>query len=160
MKRPLFALLAAAAWIPAAGSGLAGQTGEEEVLAVVRQLFDGMRAADSAAVRGVFHPAAQLFGTGERDGAPNVNVIPADRFVQAVGGATGGWDERIWDPAVQIDGNLATVWTPYVFYLNGEFSHCGVDAFLLARTPAGWKIVSLADTRRRDGCPDPPPSAR
>jgi hypothetical protein len=46
----------------------------------------------------------------------------------------------------------------YSFYLGDKFSHCGVDAFLLARDGTEWKVVSLADTRRRQGCPDQPGS--
>lgn len=152
MKPQIFALAILAALLPLSSGALAGQTPDDEVLAVVQRLFDGMRAADSTAVRSVFHESSRLFSTGERDGTPAVNVIPADRFVAAVGGATGQWDERIWDTHVRIDDNLASVWTQYAFYLNGEFSHCGVDAFTLAKTAEGWKIVSLADTRRQEGC--------
>ena len=152
MKQKIFAIAAFASLLPIVPGTAFGQTPEDEVLAVVQRLFDGMRAADSTAVRSVFHESSQLFATGERDGTLSINVIPADRFVAAVGGATGQWDERIWDTQVRIDDNLASVWTQYAFYLNGEFSHCGVDAFTLAKTTEGWKIVSLADTRRQEGC--------
>lgn len=66
------------------------------------------------------------------------------------------WDERIWDTQVRIDGNLASVWTKYAFYLGPQFSHCGIDHFLLFRRAEGWKIIHLADTRRREGCEMPP----
>lgn len=62
------------------------------------------------------------------------------------------WDERLLDYRVQIDGNLAHVWTPYEFWLNGNFSHCGANAFTLAKTDDGWKIVHLIDSRRRSSC--------
>ena len=55
---------------------------------------------------------------------------------------------------VQVDGTLASVWAEYTFYAGERLSHCGVDAFHLVRTPAGWKIVSLVDTRRSDSCPE------
>src|SRR5690349_16466121 len=44
------------------------------VLAVVKALFDGMRKGDSAAVRAVFHPEAQLSTAGIRNGTPAFNV--------------------------------------------------------------------------------------
>jgi hypothetical protein len=53
---------------------------------------------------------------------------------------------------VHVDGPLAVVWTDYAFFAGQKFSHCGVDAFQLARTPAGWRIVALADTRKTEGC--------
>jgi hypothetical protein len=40
----------------------------------------------------------------------------------------------------------------YRFYVGERFSHCGVDSFHLVRTADGWRIVDLADTRRREGC--------
>lgn len=138
----------------------ARQAEEEAVLSVVQRLFDAMRVADSAAVRAVFHPDAVLIGTEDPQGEASVSIRPIARFVRAVGGATGEWDERWWEWRVRIDQNLASVWTEYAFYLDGEFSHCGVDAFLLGRDGTEWRIVSLADTRRREGCEDPPADAR
>ncbi len=61
-------------------------------------------------------------------------------------------DERIQDYEIRIDGNLASVWTPYSFYFDGNFSHCGVNSFQLVRMAEGWKIVYLIDTRRKEGC--------
>lgn len=141
-------------------SAAAQETEEEAVLDVVQRLFDGMRAADSALVRSTFHPDAVLIGTEDPEGAPATRVMPIDGFVRAVGAASGEWDERFWDWEVEVEENLAAVWTRYAFYLDGEFSHCGVDAFLLARSEDGWKIVSLSDTRQREGCERPPADAR
>ena len=59
------------------------------------------------------------------------------------------YEERISDYQVRIDGIMATVWTPYEFYLNDEFHHGGVNAFQLFRGEEGWKIVSISDTRRK-----------
>jgi hypothetical protein len=123
------------------------------VLAVVRRLFDGMRAGDSAMVRSVFDVHARLVSAGIRDGQPYARVTTAEEFIAAVGRPHDAvWDERIWDTEVRVDGNLASVWTKYAFYLGERFSHCGVDAFHLVRGAEGWKIVDLADTRRQEGC--------
>lgn len=166
LQFPCFvAVLAAAPMAVPAPMGVpafvgAQESEEEAVLAAVERLFEGMRTADSALVRSAFHPDAVLIGTEDREGNPATRVNPIDGFVRAVGGATGEWHEPFWDWELQIEENLASVWTRYAFYFNGEFSHCGVDAFLLARSEDGWKIVSLADTRQREGCPEPPPDAR
>ena len=128
----------------------------EQVLAAVDRLFDGMRAGDTTAIRSVLHPSAALVATGTRDGAPSVQVVPIDRFLAGVAAGGGELDERIWDPVVQLRDNLATVWTKYAFYLDGELSHCGVDAFTLVRTADGWKIAHIADTRQQEECEEPP----
>lgn len=62
------------------------------------------------------------------------------------------WEEKILSYQIQVDGNLAHVWTPYEFWLNGEFSHCGANAFTLGKTEDGWKILHLIDSRRKGGC--------
>lgn len=128
----------------------------EAVLAVVTRLFDAMRQGDSAMLRSTFHPEARLGTAVVRNGTPALMLEKVDAFAQALGGkpADQVWDERIYNPVVHVDGPLASVWVEYDFYANDQFSHCGVDAFLLARTPEGWKIFSLADTRQRQGCPD------
>lgn len=146
-------LLASALGVGFAVQPAAAQTPEErEVLEVVARLFDGMRTADSAKVRSVFHPDARLIRAGVRNGQPAVSVSGIDGFVVAVGGATDVWDEKLYDPVVRIDGNLASVWTEYTFHQGSRFSHCGVDSFQLVRTAEGWKVISLADTMRREGC--------
>jgi len=149
---------AAAALVPRPARG---QEDDERaaVLAAVDVLFDGMRANDGDMVRSAFAEGAVLIST-ERDGAPATQLMPFEQFASAVDGATREWDEPYWDPIVRVKEYLASVWIKYAFYLDGEFSHCGVDAFLMARGPDGWKIAALADTRERDNCELPPDRQR
>ena len=46
--------------------------------------------------------------------------------------------------------------TSVSFYVGDDMSHCGEDAFQLARTNVGWKIIAIADTRRNEECQAPP----
>jgi hypothetical protein len=125
----------------------------EAVLAVVQRLWDGMKARDTALVRSVFDASASLTRISTRGGDARVHVTPVSAFIEALAKATEAWNERMYTPEVRIDGPLATVWTEYDFHLGTQFSHCGVDAFQLLKTSAGWKIVALSDTARREGCP-------
>ena len=127
----------------------------QAVLATVHRLFDGMRAGDSAAVRAAFHPTAYLATAVQSGQDPVLQVDTLEAFIRAVGSPhEEAWDERVTSGEVRIDGNLASVWTEYAFFAGTRFSHCGVDAFQLARTAQGWRIIVLTDTRRRDGCRD------
>ncbi len=142
--------------IPSPALSQASSADEEEVLAVVERLFDGMRAADSSMVRSALHSDARLVSVDGGEGGPGLRSEPMDGFVAAVGTPHDEvWDERIWGPEVRIDGRLATVWVSYAFYLGEELSHCGVDAFQLFNGSEGWKIFQIADTRRREGCEIP-----
>jgi hypothetical protein len=125
------------------------------VVAVAQKLFDAMRTRDTTAIRSAFDPSARLVAV-TRQGA--VRAESPDDFIRAVANSKDGpaWNERIWDPEVRIDGNIAQLWVKYDFHLGEKFSHCGIDAFQLAKTNAGWKITQLADTRRNTGCTAPP----
>lgn len=126
-----------------------------EALAVIERLFDGMRASDSTIVRSVFDDEVthlvSSYATGE--GAARADYTSIDDFVRVVGGSEpGSLEERYVVRDMHVDDHLVTVVTPYTFHFDGAMVHCGVDVFLLAETDAGWKIVGVADTRRREGC--------
>ena len=139
-------------------AGVQAQASDEEaaVMAVIDRLFDGMRANDGGMVRSAFVDGAYLIGTEGPDGSPRTSYLSVEDFATTVGNSTRPWDEPYWDPIVQIRDHLAAVWIKYAFYLDGTFSHCGVDALILTQTGEGWKIAALADTRERDNCELPP----
>ena len=60
--------------------------------------------------------------------------------------------EKLLSYDIKIDGNLASVWTPYEFYVNGNFSHCGANSFQFFNNNGTWEIIYLVDMRRRSGC--------
>jgi len=64
--------------------------------------------------------------------------------------------ERFWEPTVLVHGPLAMVWTPYDIYRNGNFMHCGVDAFTLVRSATGWRIATVVYTVEPTGCAPSP----
>lgn len=129
---------------------------EQAVIQVAQDLFDAMRAGDGDKVRSLFIEGAELRSVGERNGEPSMNVTPMDRFAAAVAQPHDQmWDEQFWDTNVQINGRLASMWMSYAFYLGGKLSHCGVNTFMLFKDTAGWKVMSLADTRQREGCQIP-----
>lgn len=120
----------------------------------IERLFDGMRAGDSSMVRTAFLPEAQLQTIAQDEsGETIVRSQPIDGFLQVIGTPREEvLDERIWSYDIRVDGPLATVWTPYSFFLGEHLSHCGVNAFQLINTRSGWKISQIIDTRRREGC--------
>jgi len=150
MRRPalFFLLVAAVSVVPPAGA----QDDASEPLAVVHRLFEGMRAADSAMVRPLFHPKARLITAAVRDGLATAQVEEsAEGFIQAIGRSrTEVWDERLSNERVLVDGPLASIWADYTFHRGTTLSHCGVDHFLLVREGSAWKILEVADTRRTD----------
>jgi hypothetical protein len=135
-------------------SPAAAQTSERDaILATVQKVFDGMRTRDTVLLKSAFDSSARLVGVTRR-GTPAVSLMTPSRFSAAVAGAPAGqvWNERMYEPEVKIDGEVAQVWTYYTFHLGDKFSHCGVDAFMLVKVADAWRITQLADTQRPTGC--------
>jgi Putative lumazine-binding len=127
---------------------------EKAVKAIVVQLFDGMQKHDSTMIRACFHPSARMQSVGaDRKtgvvGLTTENTI--DGFVKSIGSMTASVqiEERVLSYEIRVDTQIATAWTPYEFYYNGKRIHCGVDAFQFYKTDIGWKILTIADTRRK-----------
>ena len=62
--------------------------------------------------------------------------------------------EKLLAYQINVYTSLASVWTPYEFYFNGKFSHCGANSFQLFKEDNQWKIIFLVDIRRRENCKD------
>ncbi len=129
---------------------------ESAALAVVQDLFKGMRTKDTALMRSLFEPAARLTGIRTRqDGTTVLQAISAEQFIAFVAKDTRpDWTERAFDPKIQIEGTLAQIWAEYDFHFGQTFSHCGVDAVQLLKLNGRWLIVAIADTYQKDGCKD------
>jgi ketosteroid isomerase-like protein len=125
------------------------------VVAAVEQVFEGMRTADADMVGAVFASDARFAVLDRREGPATVAARSVDGWLRSVAESAGRWNEQVYDLEVDVDGDMASVWAPYTFYLDGNISHCGINSIELLRDSQGWKITQLSDTRRREGCPDP-----
>jgi hypothetical protein len=138
---------------PLQGHPAASTRPDPSVAAAIEQLFDAMRRGDGGAAAALFLPDARLETVVLEGGAPTVQSVPVADFVRAIGTPRSAvWDERIANLQIHLDGDLAAAWMDYAFYVDQEFSHCGVNVVQLLRTSAGWRILSIIDTRRGTDC--------
>ena len=125
------------------------------VMEPIKTLFEGMKKGDSAMVHSAFY-GKPTFGTVviDKAGQPTLRIEGLEGFLKAVGTPHSDvWNELIWSPKIEVDGNLAQAWVPYGFFVNATFTHCGIDAFHLFKDASGkWKIFHLVDTRQKEGC--------
>ena len=120
---------------------------EQAVLAPVKAMFDGMAKRDTAAIKEPLLPGGTMVLM--RDGKPVQMTLEA--FADRVGKpGTTQIEERIHDPLIRIDNDLAVVWAPFEFLIDGKVDHCGTDLFNLVRKDGKWLIASVADTGRKD----------
>ena len=125
----------------------------DAVKKTITAFFDGMRKGDSALVRSTLAPGVVLQAIDNRNGTPKVQSVPHREMLKMIGTPHKEvYDERIRFEQVLIDANLASVWTPYEFYVGDTFSHCGYNSFQLVKLADGWKIAHVIDTRRKEKC--------
>lgn len=118
------------------------------ILATVQSLFDALASGDGQVLRDIMHPNVVMHSVERAaDGTRSSSTSTLDQLVARVEGSEAVLTERMWDPEVRVSGDLAMVWTPYDFYVGDEFSHCGADAFVLARSGESWTVVALSWTR-------------
>jgi len=115
----------------------------------VKALFDAMRAHDGEQLAAQFTDSA-LLQRAEPGG--NIKSNDISQFAGFVSQTDKYLDEKLLAVTVQQSDNLAAVWTPYVFYLDGKLSHCGVNSFQLVRTGPNWKIQYLIDNMHSGDC--------
>ncbi|QNP51551.1 nuclear transport factor 2 family protein [Hymenobacter qilianensis] len=131
----------------------ASATETAAVKQTITTFFDGLRRGDSTMARSTLAPGAVFQVIANREGKTQVQTEKVAGFLKSVGTPHKEvYDERITFEQVLIDANLASVWTPYQFYVGTTFSHCGYNSFQLVKLAEGWKIVHIIDTRRKEKC--------
>jgi len=135
---------------------LNAQTDDENAAKkAVIQFFEGFHQKDSVMMQQVVHTDIILQTTfTDKQGKAQLRTQDASGFIKAVVSRAESptWTEKILSYSVQVDGTMANVWTPYEFWLDGKFLHCGVNSFQLFKDDGQWKIIYLIDTRRKKGC--------
>jgi hypothetical protein len=122
------------------------------VLAPIQQLFAAFEAGDSAVVLRLVYPEGRVTATGERSSGRGLRKMSWTEFAQRVA-PNARFSERISDPAVEVDGDIAMGWAPFVVRVNGKVANCGFDHFDLVRDQGAWKVMNLTFSSRISGCP-------
>ena len=126
-----------------------------KVQQTIETFFKGFHAQDSIVMKNTVVDGiiAQTIGT-KKDGSKILKTEDFGLFLNSILRIPDSVDfqEKILSFNIQIDGAMAHAWTPYEFWYNGTFSHCGVNSFQLFKEDEDWKINYLIDTRHREGC--------
>lgn len=124
---------------------------EKEVQKTIDDFFVGLNSKDTTTIRKQCYKdivvqtilktkiGNQLKTDNFNDFLVSIATIPAEVIIE----------EKLLDYKIEVDGNLAHVWTPYEFYVNGVLSHKGVNSFTLFKENFDWQIIHVIDTRRR-----------
>ncbi|MBU2907286.1 MULTISPECIES: nuclear transport factor 2 family protein [Arenibacter] len=135
--------------------GNAQNNAEKMVKRTIEAFFEAFHQQDSMALKETVSKDIVLQTIGkDADGREVVKTDDFNHFLKSIVSipATTKFEEKIMSYNIQIDGAMANAWTNYEFWVNDNFSHCGVNSFQLFNDQGAWKIIYLIDTRRKEGC--------
>jgi ketosteroid isomerase-like protein len=128
-------------------------TVEAAVMAPVNALFAAIAARDASAGAAIMRAdATATVASEEADGSVKITHLSRETMLAGIKPGPERYEERLSDPAIEIDGNIAMVWGRYDFLIDGKLHHCGVDHFDLVREGGTWKIQNITWSKRTTGC--------
>ena len=128
-------------------------TDEAAVMAPIQRMFAGLAAHDGQAILAEIRPEGGATVAIEKpDGTRVVRHMSWADFTAGIKPGPEAFEERLTDPAIEVDGDIAMVWSPFVFTVNNQVHHCGVDHFDLVRENGGWKVLNVTWSQRTTGC--------
>lgn len=128
---------------------------KSDIKLVVDTFFKGLHKGDSTLMASTLHKNIKIQTTSSMRG-PNgfLQTDSRKKLLTAIANKNPEhvYLEKLLSYDIKVDGNIASVWTPYEFYFNSNFSHCGANSFQLFKENEQWKIIYLVDMRRRNNC--------
>ena len=124
---------------------------EQEVLNSANGLLAAFKTGNRAEILRWVYPDGRVTGVGTFPGRSGLHQESWAEFTQREAGS--GFEETISDPSIEIEGDAAMIWAPFVVRINGKVWNCGIDHFDLVRENGSWKVMNLTFSSRTAGCP-------
>lgn len=140
--------------------GIVQAQDEVAIREVIHQLQQGIQTKNTAILSDILLPNAQLTSIiEEKEGlAPKVMLYSKSEFINDFGQAKKlNIEERMQNIQLSINGDFASATSDYSFHVNGKQTHCGTNFFHFYKIDKQWKIASMTDTRKKNGCPEKSP---
>lgn len=128
---------------------------EKKIKKVIETFFEGLHKGDSTIMKSTLHKEVKIQTTStNNEGNKILKTESKKELLTSIANKKPEhvYLEKLLSYTIKIDGNLASVWTPYEFYFNDNFSHCGANSFQLFNNNGKWEIIFLVDMRRRENC--------
>ena len=148
----LFALALAAQPLPKAERLPPPDFGDKEITAVVDALLATLENGDAPTFLKLVYPEGRVTGRGTFPGG--ASGLRSRSFTEYAARMTpgSGFIERITNPVIEQDGDVAMVWAPFTITMGGKVVSCGFDHFDLVRENGAWKVMNLTFSSRTEGC--------
>lgn len=137
------------------GYTVSAQQEQHVVEQTILEFFEAFHSKDTLALKALVVPEIiQQTVVSASEQMNSVSNGDFNQFVKNIASIpeTTQIKEELLAIETRITKGMAHAWTPYVFYVNGAISHCGVNSFLLVKQNKLWKITHIIDTRTKEGC--------
>jgi len=128
---------------------------KDAVREVVEGFFKAFHQKDSVGMKQFVGDDVLLQTTGKnKEGKTQFKSQPIAALFKSIVSIPDSiqFEEKLTSMNIQIDRTMANAWVGYEFWLNGKFSHCGINSFQMVDFDGEWKIIYLIDTRGKKGC--------
>lgn len=118
---------------------------------VVSLFFKKMANADTTGMKAMFTEKAILQSSNYVSATSSkIASTSITDFISSIGKFKAGQlDERVSNINASVLPNIASVSMNYDFYLDGVYSHSGINLFTFLNDGSQWKISSISDTRMK-----------
>ena len=105
----------------------------DEVKQTIENFFVAFHAKDTLKLKTICSDKMILQSVAENSLESKLIYESVSKFYKSIATipTTMTFLEKILSYSIQVDGAMASVWTPYEFYINGKLSHKGVNSFTL-----------------------------
>ena len=124
---------------------------KEKIVSVVKQFFAVLESRDVKDAQKILIPKGVSISLRKEGKGETVRITNFQEFMDSFSNWKDDYKEIMSNPKVLMHDGIAVLWADYKFYINGKFSHCGVDAFSLIKTDNNWKIASIIYTVEKGG---------
>lgn len=155
MIHPLFPALALAAGqpLPKAEPLPPPDFGDKEILAAIDAVLVTFEAGDGPALLKLVYPDGRVTARGTlASGFTGLRSSSWNEYAARMKPGA-GFIERIANPVIEQDDDVAMVWAPFTIERDGKIVACGLDHFDLVREAGQWKLMNLTFSSRVTGCP-------
>jgi hypothetical protein len=118
---------------------------------IVKLFFKKMASADTSGLKAMFTDKAVLQSSSYvSSSSSKISSSSIPDFIGSIARfKPGQLDERVSNIKASVLANIASVSMDYEFYLDGVFSHSGINLFTFLNDGIQWKISSISDTRSK-----------
>ncbi|MCK5221607.1 MAG: nuclear transport factor 2 family protein [Candidatus Aminicenantes bacterium] len=125
---------------------------KDKILETVNKFLKVLETGDTGLAKEILVIEGSNFSIREEGGSYKIKHTNYNELIASLPEMKGRYKEIITDPEILVHKNIAVLWAKYKFFIDGKFSHCGVDSFSLIKIEDKWKIASIIYTVEKKGC--------